>query len=147
VVEGGNDAEVARRALTATLTRLSGAERAQAVFASNTVLLKGVLLALRDCGFEIPRQMAVVAFDDFDWAELLTPSVAVVDQHVELIGRTAGSQVLTLLGDIPANGDTAGKVVIAPTLVIRESCGARVAPYERPGAEEAPRQQSKFPNK
>ena len=73
VVEGGNDAEVARRALTATLTRLSGCARPQAIFASNTVLLKGVLVALRDCGIEIPRQMAVVAFDDFDWAELLIP--------------------------------------------------------------------------
>jgi LacI family transcriptional regulator len=100
------------------------------------VLLKGVLLALRDCGIEIPRQIAVVAFDDFDWAELLSPPVTVVDQHVELIGRTAGSQVLTLLGDIPANGETAGKVVIAPTLVIRESCGARGAPYERPDTQE-----------
>jgi LacI family transcriptional regulator len=82
----------------------------------------------------------VVAFDDFDWAELLSPPVTVVDQHVELIGRTAGSQVLTLLGNTPANGETAGKIVIAPTLIVRESCGARVSPHERPRAEEAPRQ-------
>jgi LacI family transcriptional regulator len=134
VVEGGNDAEVARRALTATLTRLSGSARPEAVFASNTVLLKGVLLALRDCGIEIPREMAVVAFDDFDWAELLSPPMTVVDQHVELIGRTAGSQVLTRLGDIPAQGESLGKVVIAPTLIVRESCGARLAPHERPRA-------------
>jgi LacI family transcriptional regulator len=139
IVEGGNDAEVARRALTSTLTRLSGPERPQAVFASNTVLLKGVLSALRDCGIAIPTGTAVVAFDDFDWAELLSPPVTVVDQHIELVGRTAGSQVLTLLGDIPANGETTGRVVIAPTLIVRESCGTRLSPHERAGAEHVSR--------
>ena len=131
IVEGDNNAAAARRALTATLTSLSRAARPQAVFASNTVLLKGVLLALRDCGIEIPRQMALVAFDDFDWAELLSPPLTVVDQHVELIGRTAGSQVLSLLGDIPDQGEASRKVVIAPALIVRESCGARLAPHER----------------
>jgi LacI family transcriptional regulator len=139
VVEGGNDAELARRAFTATLTRLSTGERPHAVFASNTVLLKGVLLALRDCGLEVPRQIAVVAFDDFDWATLLTPSLTVIDQHIELIGRTAGSQVLALLGESPVNGEILGKLVIAPTLKVRESCGAALAHRERPGADEAPK--------
>jgi len=139
IVEGGNDAEVARRAFAAVLTKLSGPKRPQAVFASNTVLLKGVLLALRDCGIDIPSHMAVAAFDDFDWAGLMSPPVTVVDQHIDLIGRTAGSHVLTLLGDIPANGETAGKIVIAPTLIVRESCGARLAPHERAGAEHARR--------
>jgi LacI family transcriptional regulator len=144
IVEGGNDAEVARRALTAALMKLPGSERPQAVYASNTILLKGVMLALRDCGIEIPIQMAVVAFDDFDWAELLRPPITVVDQHVELIGRTAGSLVLTLLGDIPADKETARKVVIAPTLIVRESCGARLAPHERSSADEVPRRQKRF---
>lgn len=145
IVEGGNDAEVARRALTAALTRLSGPERPQAVLASNTVLLKGVLLALRDCRIAIPAHIAVVAFDDFDWAELLSPPVTVVDQHIELIGRTAGLRILTLLGDIPANGETAGRVVIAPTLIVRDSCGARLAPDERAGAEHVPRSRKRVP--
>lgn len=103
------------------------------------MLLKCVLLALNDCGIEIPRDIAVVAFDDFDWAELMRPPVTVVDQYIELIGRTAGSRVLALLGDIPAKGETAGKVVIAPTLIVRDSCGARLAPHERAGAEDVRR--------
>jgi LacI family transcriptional regulator len=139
VVEGGNDAEFARRAFTAALTRLPIGARPQATFASNTVLLKGVLLALRDCGLEVPRQMAVVAFDEFDWAMLVSPPLTVIDQNIELIGRTAGSQVLTVLGEIPANGEILGKVVIASTLKVRESCGAGLARRERPGADEAAR--------
>jgi LacI family transcriptional regulator len=56
VVEGGNNAEIARRALTAAVARLTIDERPHAVFASNTVLLKGALLALRDCGIEAPSK-------------------------------------------------------------------------------------------
>jgi LacI family transcriptional regulator len=137
VLEGGNESEIARRALTAALARQPVDERPHAIFASNTVLLKGVLLALRDCGIEVPRRVAVAAFDDFDWATLLNPPITVVDQHIELIGRTAGSQLLELLGEIPGNGATPSKVVIGATLKKRESCGAGLPPEERPGANEA----------
>jgi hypothetical protein len=86
--------------------------------------------------------MAIVAFDDFDWATLLNPPMTVVDQHIELIGRTAGSQLLTLLGEIPSDGETLGKAIIAPTLKVRESCGAGLAPEERPGANDALKRRS-----
>ena len=94
IVEGGNDAEIAHRSVIGLLTRLPVEERPHALYASNTVLLKGVLFALRDCAIEVPRQMAVVAFDDFDWAPILHPPMTVIDQHIALIGRTAGAQLL-----------------------------------------------------
>lgn len=133
IVEGGNEADLARRALAAALTRRSTRERPQAIFASNTVLLAGALLALRDCEIEVPKQMAIAAFDEFDWAALLNPPLTVVDQHIEEIGRAAGFQLLRLLGDLAADSETPSKVVIAPTLKVRESCGAGLAPQERPG--------------
>jgi DNA-binding LacI/PurR family transcriptional regulator len=139
IVEGGNDAGIARRGVIAMLTRLPALERPHAVYASNTVLLKGVLLALRDCGIEIPRQMAVAAFDDFDWAAILHPPMTVIDQHIALIGRTAGSQLLSLLGGTATQTDALRKATIAATLKVRESCGAGLAPKDRPGAGEAQR--------
>ena len=73
IAEGGNDAEVARRALMLMLTAASADRRPQAIFASNTVLLKGALGALKDLGLKAPQQVAIAAFDDFDWAELVDP--------------------------------------------------------------------------
>jgi LacI family transcriptional regulator len=143
IVEGGNDAEVARRGVTAMLTRLSAERRPHALYASNTVLLKGALLALRDCAIEIPRQMAVVAFDDFDWAPILHPPMTVVDQNIALIGRTAGSQLLALLGEAAPQTNVSNKVTIACTLKVRESCGIGLAPDDRPGAGEDPRRRDR----
>jgi LacI family transcriptional regulator len=139
VIEGGNEAEVARRSIIAVLARLPAERRPHALFASNTVLLQGTLLALRDCAIEIPNAMAVVAFDDFDWAEILTPAITVVDQNIALIGRTAGSQLLALLAETEDRIEAANKAIIACTLKVRESCGVGLAPADRPGAGEAPR--------
>lgn len=133
VLEGGNDAEVARRAVTSLLTRTQPGDRPEVLFASNTVLLKGVMLALADCGVEIPRGMAVVAFDDFDWAPLMASPVTVVDQHIGLIGRTAGNQMLAILGDL-APGESPMRVTVASTLKVRESCGSKLDPEQRAGA-------------
>jgi len=119
----------------AAALRLPAGERPEATFASNTVLLKDVLLALSDSGLEVPRQMAVVAFDDFDWAPLFSKPLTVIDQHIEPIGQTAGSKILALLSLIPADGEI--QAVIAPTLKVRESCGAGLPPRERPGAGES----------
>jgi len=136
VVEGGNDARTARRSVIALLTRLSDSDRPQALFASNSVLLAGALLALRDCRIEPPTDVAIVAFDDFDWAELLKPSMTVVDQHIDVIGRTTGMQILYTLGDLDYIPDgAAGRVLIAPTLRVRESCGSRIPPDKRAGSE------------
>ena len=125
IVEGGNDAEIAHRSVIGLLTRLPVEERPHALYASNTVLLKGVLLALRDCGIEVPRQMAVVAFDDFDWALILHPPMTVIDQHIALIGRTAGVlELLGLLGETVTPTDALKSITIAPTLKVRGFCGA-----------------------
>ena len=120
IVEGENDAEIAHRSVIGLLTRLPVEERPHALYASNTVLLKGVLFALRDCAIEVPRQMAVVAFDDFDWAPILHPPMTVIDQHIALIGRTAGAQLLGLLGETETPTDTLKSITIAPTLKVRE---------------------------
>lgn len=133
IVEGGNDAEVARRAAMLVLTCTSAETRPQAIFASNTVLLKGVLMAMRDLGLKAPRQMAVAAFDDFDWAELVDPPITVVDQRVQEIGRAAGAQAIQLVSGDAAEGGSAQRTIVAPQLKVRASCGAMLGRSERVG--------------
>lgn len=133
VVEGGNDVEVARRGVHDLLTSLTKETRPQVIFAGNTILLKGTLLALRDCGLRVPEDMAVVAFDEFDWAALLTPPITVIDQHIARIGQLAGQRLLAILQqDLPP--DAPREIVTSYTLCVRESCGALLAPAARPGA-------------
>lgn len=133
VLEGGNDAEVARRTVMLALAGGPSSRRPQAIFASNTVLLKGVLFALKDLGLKAPRQMAIAAFDDFDWAELVDPPITVVDQRVQEIGRVAGVQAIQLVAAGEGEGDLKERAIIAPQLKVRASCGALLRRSERAG--------------
>jgi LacI family transcriptional regulator len=133
VIEGANDNLTARDAVCDYLARTPRARRAEVFYASNTVLLRGTLEALRRMELAVPDDVAVVAFDDFEWADMLDPPVTVVDQDVAAIGRAAGSLLLRNLTE-PADGHD-GNLVLKPTLRIRRSCGcgSGIASGSRPG--------------
>ena len=44
-----------------------------AVVVGNNSMTIGVIAALRDAGARVPDDVAVVAFDDFAWADLFAP--------------------------------------------------------------------------
>jgi DNA-binding LacI/PurR family transcriptional regulator len=91
-------------------------------YASNTVLLRGTLEALRSMQLAVPNDVAIVAFDDFEWADMLNPPVTIVDQDPAAIGRAAGSLLVRSLKH-PAVGRKGDSLVLLPTLRIRRSCG------------------------
>jgi LacI family transcriptional regulator len=122
IVEGANDSVTARDAVCDYLARTPHARRAQAFYASNTVLLHGVLDAMRRMQLAVPQDVAVVAFDDFEWAEMVDPPITVVDQDVVAIGRVAGSLLLKNLKE-PIGARDGGNLVLTPNLRIRKSCG------------------------
>jgi len=125
VVEAGNDAVSAHEAVAAYLDR-AGKKGAlpRAILAANTPLLHGTWRALQERGLRVPEDIAVVAFDDFDWAELLTPPVTVIDQHIAELGRRAGQAMIARLQEGGADNVPAPQIGTLPaTLCIRQSCG------------------------
>src|SRR5699024_6658377 len=94
----------------------------RAVFATNEPLLNGTLRALRHHGRRVPQDVAVVGFDDFDWADLFTPPVSVVDQNIRRMGELAGSRVLSAIAGVP-DGENDQLMPPDPVLILRESCG------------------------
>ncbi|RQP12228.1 MAG: LacI family transcriptional regulator [Microbacteriaceae bacterium] len=120
-VESENTAEGAYAAMRGHLAEV-GSGSFDAIYASNTPLLHGVLRALRDEGLSVPESVSVVGFDEFEWAELLSPSVTVVDQHIEQIGREAGR----LIAEIVTEGrEVTEHLAIRPDLIIRQSTAPR----------------------
>lgn len=123
IVEAGNDADTAYREIGAYLDQARARQALPRVlFASNTPLLHGAWRALAERNLRIPEDIAVVAFDDFDWAPLLTPGVTVIDQHIADLGRRAGEAMLAHLqsdGAAPLVTDLS----LPATLCIRQSCG------------------------
>jgi LacI family transcriptional regulator len=96
--------------------------RPSAIFAVNNLTAVGAVMAIRERGLEIPRDMAVVCFDDIELAALLCPFLTVMAQPAETFGTLA---VQLLLDRIAGRaGDRRRRVVLPADLIVRESCGA-----------------------
>ena len=73
---------------------LARSERPTAAIGSNSALTLALLNALREHGVVVPRDLSLIAFDAPDWAQLLTPALAVVRPPTRAIARTAWELLL-----------------------------------------------------
>lgn len=130
VIEGGRNAAEALEAVSAYL---NSGRSARAILATNEPLLNGALRALGAQGLRVPEDVAVVGFDDFPWADLHTPAISTVDQHVRAMGEMAGARVLGAIAGLTlASPDDLTPP--APMIRIRESCGTHPATVQGPTA-------------
>ena len=49
------------------------------------------MYALRERGMHVPNDVALVRFDDFEWADYFEPRLTVIAQPHQAIGRNAAS--------------------------------------------------------
>jgi LacI family transcriptional regulator len=114
VVHDLYDETVADGAVTALLSR---PEPPTALFTAQNLVTIGAARALRRMGLE--HKVALVGFDDFPLADLLTPGVTVVAQDPATIGRIAATVLFQRIG-----GDTRPPAThIVPTTLIRRGSG------------------------
>lgn len=96
-------------------------ERPDAVFAANDLLAMGVLQALVMLGsISVPDDVAIIGYDDIDFASAAVVPLSSIRQPSELIGQRA---VELLLGAIDV-GRPAEQVTFQPELVVRQSTRA-----------------------
>lgn len=96
-----------------------------ALFAFNDVSAIGAIRALRDAGFEVPENVAVIGFDDIPSAAYNTPSLTTVRQPLRRMGEIAAQ---TLLDRLRGTTRARKEVAVEPELVIRESTAGRSRP-------------------
>lgn len=87
----------------------------------NDLLALGAMLAISESGRQPGRDVAVVGFDDIELASVWRPGLTTVAVRPREIGREAGR---VLLERIAGARRPAERVLLAPRLVVRESCGA-----------------------
>ncbi|WP_297836146.1 LacI family DNA-binding transcriptional regulator [Pseudomonas sp.] len=117
LVNGESSSEPARLATQQLMTLASPPT---AIMAANNMMTIGAMHALRDADLAVPGQMALVGFDDFDWADFFVPRLTVIAQPVEALGARA---VKLLLKRIESPEGKRQTVRLAPTLRVRNSCG------------------------
>jgi len=104
----------------ATEKLLATGRRFDAVFAATDAIALGAMQALEKAGRRIPADVALVGFDDLPVAKYVSPRLTTVRQDV----RQAGELLVTALVRL-IEGEAVESKVLAPTLVVRESCGGK----------------------
>ncbi len=108
----------------ATLRLLDLEDPPTAIFSVNNIAVVGVAEAARERGLEIPRDLAVVCFDDIEHASRFLPFLTVMAQPAETFGTIATQLLLDRLsGQVSERRRT---VVLPAYFIVRESCGAQV---------------------
>jgi LacI family transcriptional regulator len=111
--EGGERAMTELLALT---------PRPQAVFAASDVVALGALQAIRDQGLRVPKDIAVIGFDDVPLAAFTEPPLTTMRLPAYRLGWAADLLVRRIDGEDLTNTN----VLLETELVVRESCGAHM---------------------
>jgi LacI family transcriptional regulator len=97
-------------------------DRPTAVFTVNNLAAVGAIEAVRAAGLEVPDDIALVCFDDIEYASRLYPFLTAMEQPAQTLG-TLGTQLL--LERIEGRGPQRRHEVVLPgEFIIRKSCGA-----------------------
>ena len=110
-IEGG------RRAAHEILVT-EASELPTAVIAANDLTAIGAISEFEAAGYQIPRDISVVGFDDIDFAALTKPALTTINLPRNELGRRAVEMLLKIL-DNPQEEGT--EIRIPTNLVIRES--------------------------
>ncbi|WP_433559029.1 LacI family DNA-binding transcriptional regulator [Pseudonocardia xinjiangensis] len=100
---------------------LPAARRPTAAFCANDLLALGLLQQMVRLGLRVPEDLAIVGYDDIEFAEAAAVPLTSVAQPRHRLGRTAAE---LLLAEARApDGHEHQQVVFAPELVVRASTG------------------------
>lgn len=117
VASGGSAAEPARLAVRALLGL---PDPPGALVVGNNYMTIGTMAAIREAGLSVPRDIALVAFDDFEWGDYFSPRLTTMAQPCREMGAVAVRVLLSQLGNA---AEPARSIRLAPRFVHRDSCG------------------------
>lgn len=105
----------------AVLNLLQLKEPPTAIFAANDLMALGAVSALQDKGLNVPKQVAVVGYDNRDFARIVRPRLTTVSMPVYEMGRAAAE---LLVKQISEGRQEADEIRVKGKLYIRDTCGA-----------------------
>ncbi|WP_129669748.1 LacI family DNA-binding transcriptional regulator [Phytoactinopolyspora endophytica] len=100
------------------IAMMSPVERPTAIFCANDLLALGVLQALTHAGVRVPQDIAIVGYDDIDFAAAAAVPLSSVRQPRQMLGRTAAE----LLHEETSDTDHEHQQIrFEPELIVRDS--------------------------
>lgn len=96
----------------------AGERPADCYFADNDLIAFGAMMALKEAGYRIPEDVAVVGFDDMPACEFMNPPLTTIMVPKLFMGETAAMRVIQL---IEGANSSPLKIEVATKLVKRRS--------------------------
>lgn len=125
VLAGDSDVATAERVV---LDHFSRGRHPSAIVIGNNAMTIGVMKALRTLQLHIPEDIALVCYDDFEWADLFEPRLTAIAQDVQAMGTRAISMMIDRINhpDLPYRRER-----IPPHYQHRTSCGCGERTWRR----------------
>ena len=105
------------------LTLLKSSDPPTAIFSLNNRTTLGIVRTLRELMVPCPQRVSLIGFDDFDWASVLNPTLTVIKQPTDQIGRCAVQLLLQTIQSQEKDDGEKRQVVLKSCLHVRESTG------------------------
>lgn len=99
---------------------LDSGQAFDAIFTASDLIAIGAVRCLNKAGLRVPEDVAVVGFDDIHAARYLSPALTTVRQDTSAAADLLVDKLLRMIG-----GDEGSTELLAPSLVVRGSCGGR----------------------
>jgi len=98
------------------------APRPDALFVYSDTMALGLEQALIEQGVSIPDDVAIVGFDDVTLAEYASVPLTTIHQPADRIG----SMAVEIIQKRIDGSDVSNRTIFKPSLIVRESCGAKI---------------------
>lgn len=96
----------------------AGEDLAQCYFADNDHIAIGAINALKEAGYCLPEDIAVVGFDDLPLCEYISPTLTTIHVPIQYMGETAVSRIIEIIEE---SNTLPIKIEVATTLKVRKS--------------------------
>jgi len=108
--------------LDLTKELFQGRQKPDSLFVSNVDMTIGALIATQELGIDVPGDIGIVGFDDFEWARLLKTPLTAIRQPVYSLGLNATEMLLKKINNEPLSiGDKSLIITLSTELIIRKS--------------------------
>jgi DNA-binding LacI/PurR family transcriptional regulator len=92
-----------------------------AIISHSDIMAIGVLEALGNAGIRVPKEVAVVGFDNSEMAGLPAVELTTIAQERALLGKLAVEMLVEKIKNPTSH--LAKRIILNPVLVIRKTCG------------------------
>lgn len=117
----GNDFSV-KNGYTQTKKALESKERPDAIFAFSNTIMLGALTAIKEKKLQIPKDIAIISFDNNNFLDYLDPPITRIEQPVLKIGQEATKIVINMIKKQSELDQSSKQILIHPTIIEGKSC-------------------------